>query len=43
MEVFYNLALTPWFQLTGDLQYIVSGFPRVDHAVVLGTRIQMYF
>ena len=43
MEAFYNLALTPWLQLTGDLQYIVSGFPRVDNAVVLGTRIQMYF
>jgi porin len=42
MEAFYNLALTPWLQLTGDLQYIVTGFSRVDNAVVLGTRIQMY-
>ena len=43
MEVFYNIAITPWLQLTPDLQYIQSGRPRVDDAVVLGFRVQTYF
>jgi len=43
MEVFYNFALTPWLQITPDLQYIQSGLPGVDDALVIGTRVQMYF
>lgn len=43
MEAFYNIAITPWLQLTPDLQYIQSGSPSVDDSVVLGFRVQTYF
>lgn len=43
MEVFYNFAITPWLQVSPDLQYVQSGRPRVDDALILGTRVQMYF
>jgi len=43
MEVFYNFATTPWFEFTPDLQYIQSGLPGTDDAVVIAMRIQMYF
>jgi porin len=43
MEVFYNIAITPWLQLTPDLQYVESGLPGVKDAVVLATRVHMYF
>jgi porin len=43
MEVFYNVAITPWLQVTPDLQYIQSGLPGVDDSLVLATRVQMYF
>jgi len=43
MEIFYNIAITPWLQFTPDIQYIQSGLPGVDDAVVVATRVQMYF
>lgn len=43
MELFYNIAITPWLQFTPDLQYIQSGLPGVDDSVVLAMRLQMYF
>ncbi len=43
MEAFYNLALTPWLQLSPSIQYIQSGLPRIDDSVVLTTRLQLYF
>ncbi len=43
MEVFYNIAITPWLQFTPDLQYIQSGLPGTNDAVVVAMRIQMYF
>ena len=43
MEVFYNLALTPWLQLSLSLQYIESGRADVDDAVIVTTRVQIYF
>jgi porin len=43
MEVFYNLAITPWLQFTPSVQYIDSGQVDVDHSVVVMTRVQLYF
>ena len=43
MEAYYNIAVTPWLQITPDIQYIKSGLPSVNDSVVLGTRVQMYF
>jgi len=43
LEAYYNFAITPWLQLTPDIQYIQSGLPTVKDSVVLGTRLQMYF
>ena len=43
MEAFYNIALTPWAQLTFDFQWINSGIASVDNTVILGTRLFMRF
>jgi porin len=43
MEVFYNLAITPWLQFSPSVQYIDSGQADVDHSVVVMTRLQLYF
>jgi porin len=43
VEMFYNFHITPWFQLTGDLQ-IIRGVRRdADAAVVPGARLVMIF
>jgi porin len=41
-EVFYNLAVTPWFLVTADLQVISPAFA-ADPAVFLGLRAQLKF
>ncbi len=38
-EAFYNLAVTPWAQLSFDVQWIDSGVTQNDDAVILGTRL----
>jgi carbohydrate-selective porin OprB len=43
MEVFYNMAITPWLQFSPSVQYIDSGQVAVDHSVVVTTRLQIYF
>jgi porin len=43
VEVFYNLAITPWLQLSPSLQLIDSGQVDVDHSVVATLRLQLYF
>jgi porin len=43
MEVFYNLAITPWLQFSPSVQYIDSGQVGVDDSVVVMTRLQLYF
>jgi len=43
MEVFYNLAITPWLQFSPSVQYIDSGQVGVDDSVVVMTRVQLYF
>jgi carbohydrate-selective porin OprB len=41
VEVFYNLFITPWLQLTGDLQIIRGVRPSAETAIVPGGRIVM--
>jgi len=43
VEVFYNLQLTPWFQLTGDLQVLRPNRPAADTAVVPAVRLRVMF
>lgn len=38
-EAFYNLAVTPWAQLSFDVQWIDPGLASTDETVVLGTRL----
>jgi len=42
-EAFYNLHVTPWLRLTGDIQIIRGVRPRFDTAVVPGARLVMIF
>jgi carbohydrate-selective porin OprB len=43
LEVFYNLYLTPWLQLTGDLQILRPNRPVADTAIVPGARLRVVF
>ena len=38
LEVYYSLAVTPWFFITGDLQYIDPARDSVERALILGLR-----
>jgi porin len=42
-EVFYNLHLTPWLRLTGDLQIVRPTRSIADTAVIPGGRLVMLF
>ncbi len=37
-ELFYNMAVTPWFHLTADTQFITPARRSVDSSVLLGLR-----
>jgi hypothetical protein len=41
--MFYNLHLTPWFQLTADLQILRPNRPVADTAVVPAGRLRVVF
>ena len=43
VEVFYNLHVTPWFQLTGDLQILRPNRPAAETAVVPAVRLRVLF
>jgi porin len=43
LEVFYNLHVTPWFQLTGDLQVIRPNRPAAGTATIPGARLRVVF
>jgi porin len=43
VEMFYNLHLTPWFQLTADLQILRPNRPVADTAVVPAGRLRVVF
>ena len=42
-ELFYNIAVAPWFRVTLDAQVIDSALPRADTAWVLGVRTHLDF
>ena len=42
-EGFYNLHITPWLRLTGDIQIIRPVVRRADTAVIPGARLEMIF
>jgi len=43
LELFYNAHLTPWLQLTGDLQILRPNRPAVDTAIVPAVRLRIVF
>jgi porin len=43
LEVFYNLHLTPWLQVTADLQVLRPNRPAVDAAIVPAVRLRVVF
>jgi len=43
VEAFYNFAITPWMQLSADVQWIGPAIRSSDDAVVLGTRLNTRF
>ncbi len=43
VETFYNFHVTPWLQLTGDLQIIRGVRPAVERSIVPGARLVMIF
>jgi carbohydrate-selective porin OprB len=43
IEAYYNFAITPWLQISADLQWISSGIKSNDDALALGTRIFTQF
>lgn len=43
VEMFYNFHVTPWLQLTGDMQIIRGVRPTVERAIVPGARLVMIF
>ena len=43
LEVFYNLHIAPWLQLTGDLQVIRPDRPAAETATIPGARLRVVF
>ncbi len=42
-ELFYNVEVTPWLHITGDLQYVNPAEEQRDSDVVLGIRSNIRF
>ena len=43
VEAYYNFAITPWMQLSANVQRISPGIKPSDDAWVLGSRLNMRF
>ncbi len=43
VEIYYNIAVTPWFRITPDLQIISPARRGVDTTVVAGLRVKIDF
>jgi len=43
VEAYYNLAITPWLQVSVDAQYITPGLTTSKNAWVLGSRLNVRF
>jgi carbohydrate-selective porin OprB len=39
IEAYYNFAITPWLQVSADVQWVSPGIAINKNAVVLGTRV----
>ena len=42
-EAYYNIAITPWAQLSPDIQYIDGARPNTGPAWVPGVRLKLTF
>jgi porin len=43
IEAYYNFAITPWLQVSGNVQWVDPAVKSNDDAVVLGIRIFSQF
>lgn len=43
VEMYYNIAVTPWLQITPDIQFIMPARETVDTATVIGVRARVIF
>ena len=43
VELYYNIAVTPWLHVTPDLQIISPAGKSVDTTVVAGLRVKIDF
>lgn len=43
VEMYYNIAVTPWLQITPDVQFIMPARETVDTATVVGVRARVIF
>jgi len=43
LEVYYNFAITPWAQLSADIQWVNQGLSTSDNAWIMGTRLNLRF
>ncbi len=43
LEAYYNIAVTPWFRVTADIQYVEPVRKDRDDATFIGLRTQMKF
>jgi len=42
-EVYYSFAVTPWFFVTGDLEYVNPPRSSVENALIAGFRANIKF
>ena len=43
VEAYYNFAVTPWMQVSADVQWISPGIKRNKSALVFGSRLNLRF
>lgn len=43
IQAFYNIAITPWFRLTPDIQVVDPALQRMDASLLVGVRGQVVF
>jgi porin len=43
VELYYNIAVTPWFQISPDLQVIIPFRDRANTAILFGLRANVDF
>ena len=43
LEAYYNFAITPWAQLSADVQWVNQGLSTSKNAWVMGARLTLRF